>query len=44
MGELTHACLGWSGACLILNPIHIHWCQTCYKWGMANQDWWLLSV
>lgn len=44
MGRLDNAYLGWTGSCLILDPINIYWCKTRCKWSLANQDWWLLSV
>lgn len=36
--------VGWACECAILNSVNIHWCQTCNKWTLANQDWRLLSV
>lgn len=36
--------LGWTCQCPVFNPINIYWCKICNKWGLATQDWWLLSV
>ena len=36
----------WVCQCSILYPIHIYWCKVClcYRWILANQDWWLFPV